>query len=602
MRLASRKLCEAFIVKKVIATYQALYRKWRPQTFDDVVGQPHITETLKQQVRTGRLSHAYLFIGTRGTGKTTCAKILAKAVNCEHPVNGNPCNCCAACRGIDDGSVLDVVELDAAPNNGVDNVRALRDEAVFSPANVKKRVYIVDEVHMLSPSAFNALLKILEEPPAHLMFILATTELHKIPATILSRCQRHSFKRIVPEQIAARLNYVAAQEHLDLRPDAAELLARLANGGMRDALTLLDQCAGAEHITQETVLQAMGLAGTLRTTTLLQAVTAGDVAGALKQFRALWQDGKDPSALLDEVAGLMRDALMRCVAPKGGDALLSGAYDAATLDSFAAALGAGRLLAGLSVIQDALAGMAQASDTRLAAELCIIRLAQPQLQDGVPELAARVTALENGAAPHAAVWASPRDAQPLPATPAPVPQPEPEPAPIPESEPVPMPEPEPVPMPDPEPVPMPEELPFDLTSPPPEAPPAPPEFTDEPTDYAPVPEPVRPAAAPVANDGSLWERICGELESVIPKANFMLFKDPLQVSPALDGDTLHIRLDKSFAAHLFNTPTMVEQIREAAARCTGRPMRVEMSEMDAREQINQRSIDELARFSNVTIQ
>ena len=173
-----------------------------------MVGQPHITETLKQQVRTVRLSHAYLFIGTRGTGKTTCAKILAKAVNCEHPVNGNPCNCCAACRGIDDGSVLDVVELDAASNNGVDNVRALRDEAVFSPANVKKRVYIVDEVHMLSMSAFNALLKILEEPPAHLMFILATTELHKVPATILSRCQRHSFKRIAPDEIAGRLNYV----------------------------------------------------------------------------------------------------------------------------------------------------------------------------------------------------------------------------------------------------------------------------------------------------------------------------------------------------------------------------------------------------------
>ena len=222
--------------------YQALYRKYRPKTFDDVVGQEHITETLKKQVETGRLSHAYLFIGTRGTGKTTCAKILAKAVNCEHPVNGNPCNRCAACRGIDDGSILDVVELDAASNNGVDNVRALRDEAVFSPASVRKRVYIVDEVHMLSNSAFNALLKILEEPPEHLMFILATTELHKVPATILSRCQRHSFKRIPVDTITARLNFVAQQEHLNLQPDAAALLARMADGGMRDALTLLDQC------------------------------------------------------------------------------------------------------------------------------------------------------------------------------------------------------------------------------------------------------------------------------------------------------------------------------------------------------------------------
>ena len=189
--------------------YQALYRKWRPQTFDDVVGQKHITETLKNQVKTGRLSHAYIFIGTRGTGKTTCARILARAVNCENPVDGNPCGKCAACRGIAEGSVMDVVELDAASNNGVDNVRALREEAVFSPTEVKKRVYIIDEVHMLSTSAFNALLKILEEPPAHLMFILATTELQKVPATILSRCQRHSFRRIDTPEIARYLEYLS---------------------------------------------------------------------------------------------------------------------------------------------------------------------------------------------------------------------------------------------------------------------------------------------------------------------------------------------------------------------------------------------------------
>ena len=277
--------------------YQALYRKYRPKTFDDVVGQEHITETLKKQVETGRLSHAYLFIGTRGTGKTTCAKILAKAVNCEHPVNGNPCNQCSACRGIDDGSILDVVELDAASNNGVDNVRALRDEAVFSPASVRKRVYIVDEVHMLSNSAFNALLKILEEPPEHLMFILATTELHKVPATILSRCQRHSFKRIPVDTITARLNYVAQQEHLNLQPDAAALLARMADGGMRDALTLLDQCCGNECISTDAVISAIGLAGNLRTAQLLRSVAAGDTAGALEQFRELWQDGK--MSLLD---------------------------------------------------------------------------------------------------------------------------------------------------------------------------------------------------------------------------------------------------------------------------------------------------------------
>ena len=249
--------------------YQALYRKWRPRTFDDVVGQAHITETLKRQVASGRLSHAYLFTGTRGTGKTTCAKILARAVNCEHPVEGNPCNQCAACRGIENGSILDVLELDAASNNGVDQVRALRDEAVYTPAAVRKRVYIVDEVHMLSTAAFNALLKILEEPPEHLMFILATTELHKVPATIKSRCQQFSFRRILPTDIAKRLGYVAEQEGIGLTPEGAALLARLADGGLRDALSLLDQCAGPEGpIGEQQVLDALGLAGSLESQAL----------------------------------------------------------------------------------------------------------------------------------------------------------------------------------------------------------------------------------------------------------------------------------------------------------------------------------------------
>ena len=219
--------------------YQALYRKYRPQTFDDVVGQLAVTQTLKNQVMNGRLSHAYLFTGTRGTGKTSCAKILAKAVNCEHPEDGNPCNHCAACKSIDSGACMDVLEIDAASNNGVDNVRALRDDAIYTPAEVKMRVYIIDEVHMLSISAFNALLKIIEEPPEHLLFILATTELHKVPATILSRCQRFSFRRLLPEDLVDRMSYIAYQEHIDLEPDAAAFLARLADGGMRDAVSLL---------------------------------------------------------------------------------------------------------------------------------------------------------------------------------------------------------------------------------------------------------------------------------------------------------------------------------------------------------------------------
>ena len=311
--------------------YQALYRKWRPQTFDEVIGQQHITETLKNQVRSGRLSHAYLFIGTRGTGKTTCARILARAVNCENPVGGNPCGVCPACRGILEGSVLDVVELDAASNNSVDNVRALREEAVFSPAAVKKRVYIIDEVHMLSTSAFNALLKILEEPPEHLMFILATTELQKVPATILSRCQRHSFKRIEAPTIAAYLETIAQREGFTLTKDAAELIARLAEGGVRDALSLLDQCSASEKIDLDAVYSAMGLAGNRRTASLLDRVLAHDTEKALREFNAMWMDGKDPAVLLTELTGLLRDTLMMKVAPKGGASLISGGYDSATL-------------------------------------------------------------------------------------------------------------------------------------------------------------------------------------------------------------------------------------------------------------------------------
>ncbi|MDE6455120.1 MAG: DNA polymerase III subunit gamma/tau, partial [Dysosmobacter sp.] len=313
--------------------YQALYRKWRPKAFADVIGQDHITETLRRQVAEGRTSHAYLFTGTRGTGKTTCAKILAKAVNCEDPVDGDPCGKCPSCLGIDSGSFLDVLELDAASNNGVDQVRALRDEAVYSPANVKKRVYIVDEVHMLSTAAFNALLKILEEPPEHLMFILATTELHKVPATILSRCQRFSFRRIRPAHAAQRLRFVAEQEGIGLQPDGAELLSRLADGALRDALSLLDQCAAAGGtIDSAAVLDVLGLAGNLQTARLMELVLNRDAQGALLLLDELYKGGKDMGAVLSELSTLTRDLLLQKTAPKGGAALLSGGFDAAALD------------------------------------------------------------------------------------------------------------------------------------------------------------------------------------------------------------------------------------------------------------------------------
>ena len=552
--------------------YQALYRKYRPKTFDDVVGQEHITETLKKQVETGRLSHAYLFIGTRGTGKTTCAKILAKAVNCEHPVNGNPCNQCAACRGIDDGSVLDVVELDAASNNGVDNVRALRDEAVFSPASVRKRVYIVDEVHMLSNSAFNALLKILEEPPEHLMFILATTELHKVPATILSRCQRHSFKRIPVDTITARLNFVAQQEHLNLQPDAAALLARMADGGMRDALTLLDQCCGNECISTDAVISAIGLAGNLRTAQLLRSVAAGDTAGALEQFRALWQDGKDPSALLDELSMLQRDLVMQAVAPRGGRELLSGAYDPVTLEELSGAFSSAQLLANLQSIQQTLGAMASQPNPRIAAELCLIRLCRPELCDDVPTLCARMDKLEQ------TVYSG---AIPAPRASAPAPKAKPEPKPVfddvppwepPETVPAPIPEPTPEPVPEPEPEPIPEPV------------------------SAPAPE-----AAPAEAGTFDWQALCAYMERELPVGIYHFLLDPLQAAGELADGTLTLHLNKAPAYPMFNKPEIAEKFRLAVQTLTGQNVRVVMQPMDTATQIKQRQIEELTRFPNVTI-
>ncbi len=375
--------------------YQALYRKWRPSTFADVIGQEHITRTLQRQVAEGRLSHAYLFTGTRGTGKTTCARILAKAVNCLNPVDGNPCNECEACRSIDSGKNLDVLELDAASNNGVDSVRALRDEAIYSPASVKKRVYIVDEVHMLSVAAFNALLKILEEPPEHLIFILATTELHKVPATILSRCQRFAFKRIMPEDIASRLSHVAWQEKIDLTPDGAALLARLAGGALRDALSLLDQCAAMTGaIDADAVLNMLGLAGNVQTAKLFRALLDRDAQSALMLLDEVYRGGKDVAAVLGELAALMRDLLIRITAPKGGAALLSGGFDEKTLSDLSAGLSPQRLTAMLSLVQDTLAKLSFSANQRTDAELCLLRMSDETLCGDVTALAARIQRLE----------------------------------------------------------------------------------------------------------------------------------------------------------------------------------------------------------------
>ena len=376
--------------------YQALYRKYRPQTFDDVVGQQSVTQTLKNQLQTGKLSHAYLFTGSRGTGKTSSAKILAKAVNCENPQDGNPCNCCAACRAIDAGSCMDVLEIDAASNNGVDNVRDLRDDAVYTPSQVKMRVYIIDEVHMLSLSAFNALLKIIEEPPEHLLFILATTELHKVPATILSRCQRFSFRRISQEDIAARLQYVAYQENIELEDSAARVLARLADGGMRDGLSLLDQCASATtgDLTADRVYACLGIAGVQECGKLMAHIADRNSSKALALLNRYYSEGKDMAALMDELACLTRDLMILKTAPKEGISMLSGVAAESELKALTERFSVGELVRMMNIIQQTASGFVRSASRRLDVELCLVNLCQPELSLDADAINSRITRIE----------------------------------------------------------------------------------------------------------------------------------------------------------------------------------------------------------------
>ncbi len=376
--------------------YQALYRKWRPRTFSDVSGQEMVTTALKNELKTGRLSHAYLFTGCRGTGKTTCAKILAKAVNCAHPVDGDPCNECAVCRGIDDGSVLDVTEIDAASNNGVDSIRDLRDEVAFTPVSGQYRVYIIDEVHMLSPGAFNALLKTLEEPPAHVIFILATTEVHKLPATILSRCQRFDFGRIRPEDIAARIQFVAQQEELTVEEDAAMLLARLADGALRDALSLLDQCASvAQHITMDTVISVTGMAGQETLAELTQCVARQDAATALGLVDRLYRSSKDMERLCAEWITYMRNLMVLCGVEQVGELIVASPQEIQQMRTVAKGLGLPTILHIMDVLQSALDRLRGGVSRRVEMEMAVLRLCDPKLDDSAAALLHRLDVLEN---------------------------------------------------------------------------------------------------------------------------------------------------------------------------------------------------------------
>ena len=418
--------------------YRALYRKWRPQRFEDVVGQRAIVTALKNQITANRVGHAYLFTGVRGTGKTTCAKIFAKAVNCLHPVNGDPCGECEICKGIDNGSILDVVEMDAASNNGVDDIRDLRDETAYTPSACKYKVYIIDEVHMLSTAAFNALLKTLEEPPAHVIFILATTEIQKVPATILSRCQRYDFTRIGPEDIARRVEYIAGEEKLELSPDGAELIARLADGALRDALSILDTCAGVTaKIDADVVRRMAGVTDRSYLFRISDALEAQDGATALAQLAQLRQQSVDVKRLTEELIAHYR-ALMLAALP-GGQSLLSGVSpeeEALYLEK-GPQLGQREAIRAIRALGSALEHMTRGSDQRIELELALFGLSEPPQQPQAVPVQAAPCAAAQPAAPQP--FASATAVQPFVSAPvqqAPVQQPVVEPAPLPEEPPV----------------------------------------------------------------------------------------------------------------------------------------------------------------------
>jgi len=375
--------------------YQALYRKYRPITFSDVVGQEHITNTLTGSLKAGKTSHAYLFTGTRGTGKTTCAKILSKAVNCLNPVNGDPCCECEICKGIDSGSILDVIEIDAASNNGVDNIRDLRDEANFTPVAGRYRVYIIDEVHMLSISAFNALLKTLEEPPSHVIFILATTEVHKLPSTILSRCQRFDFKRITPENIADRLMYIADAEGLVLDRDAAILIARIADGALRDALSILDQCTGkTKEINIDTVSECVGLANRKYIFEISKAISEEDCATALSTLDTLHNNSCDMERLCSELIEHFRNLMIVKTVKNYKNLIICTEAEINELTEISSSFKLENILYILSVFSSTLADLKKGQNRRVEMEMALVKLCSKKLDDSNSALLRRIAELE----------------------------------------------------------------------------------------------------------------------------------------------------------------------------------------------------------------
>lgn len=378
-------------------SYTALYRKWRPTSFEEVRGQDHIVKTLKNQINSGRIGHAYLFCGTRGTGKTSIAKIFARAVNCEHPVDGSPCGECSMCRQIAEGASLNVVEIDAASNNGVENIRDIREQVQYPPTDGRYRVYIIDEVHMLSIGAFNALLKTLEEPPSYVIFILATTEVHKIPITILSRCQRYDFKRISIDTIAGRLAELTQAEQIDVDDRALRYVARAADGSMRDALSLLDQCVAfhfGEKLTYDNVLEVLGAVDNRVFGKLFQAVLASDTKACIREIEEMIIQGRDLSQLVNDFVWYMRNLLIAKTTDEPGDMLDMSEENLAVLKEEATGVDTETLMRYIRIFSELSGQLRYASQKRILVEIAFIKLTTPSMEQNLDSILQRITLLE----------------------------------------------------------------------------------------------------------------------------------------------------------------------------------------------------------------
>ena len=554
--------------------YQVLYRKYRPASFEDVAGQRHVTDTLKNELRLGRIHHAYLFTGSRGTGKTTCAKILAKAVNCLDPHDGDPCGVCENCRGIDSGEILDVVEMDAASNRGIDDIRSIIDEVAFAPARAKYRVYIVDEVHMLSRDAWNALLKTLEEPPAHVVFILATTEVNKIPETILSRCQRFDFHRISPSDISDRLRHIAALENIRLSDEAALLISVIADGALRDAISLLDRCIGiSDDVTASVVRSAAGLAAQGHIFELASCTVKKNVQKALELVDRLYRDAKDMTSLCEELQAHFRSLmLIKTVRnPRELVVMSDREFDAAVAE--ADYLSLSDIIYDMDVLTRAHSRMKDSPSPRTELEMALVKLCAPELDATDEALYARVAALEK------AVKLLSSGA---PVQPAPAPQPEPE-KPVKAAEPAP----EPV-IEKPAPVIAEPALPIEEPIPAPAVQNDAPVIPDEPPLPEPDPaeeiKPAQPAQAPQSAPSSrrqevdrealyhnakpfaMWSEIVANLKKY-SRAIGYAFED---ANAYESGDYLLIETDYEIAFELLRKPDQRDLIRRAVQEVTGR--------------------------------